>query len=188
VGEPPTIERELAESKQKLQEAMERVPLKPILMGVVALLGAVIVGYMLFGPAEHLDRAGEKAGHALAENDVSYLKSIAVPGTADDIGRWFDLVYPRLVEARQRWHGGKDEVVESHVAQEDRAQHKGSVMISIHPALAGGLDVSLANPSSATAAADSPFDVDTDWTLSRWGHWQLDGRAALAKVQPTPSK
>jgi hypothetical protein len=188
VGEPPTIERELAESKQKLQETMERIPLKTILIGAVALLGAVIVGYMLFGPAEHLDRAGEKAGHALAENDMSYLKSIAVPGTGDDVGRWFDVVYPRLVEARQRWHGGKQEVVESHVAQEDQARRKGAVMLSIHPALAGGLDLSLANPSAATAAADSPFDVDTEWTLSRWGRWQLDGRATLAKVQPTQSK
>jgi hypothetical protein len=188
VGEPPTIESELAESKQKLQEAMERVPLKPILKGVIALLGVLIVGDMLFGPAERLDHAGEKAAHALAENDASYLKSIAVSGTADDVGRWFDVVYPRLVEARQRWQGGKEEVVESHVGQEDKAQRKGSVTISIHRVLAGGLDLSLANPSAATASADSPADVDTEWTLSRWGRWQLDGRATLAKVQPTPSK
>jgi hypothetical protein len=186
VGEPPTIETELAESKQKLQEAMERVPVKKIVTGVVAVVAVLTVGYLLFGPAQRLESAGEKAAHALADNNASYLKSIAAPGTTDDVGRWFDLVYPRLVQARERWHGGKAEVVESRVGQDNRAEHKGSVTVSIRRVQGPGLDLSLANPSAATASADVPFDVETEWTLSRWGRWQLDGRATLAKAQPAP--
>jgi hypothetical protein len=184
VGEPPTIEAELAESKQKLQQTLERMPVKKIVTGAAAVAAAVIVGYMFFGPAERLDRVGEKAAQALAGNDASYLKSIAAPGTADDVGRWFDAVYPRLVQARERWHGGKAEVVQAQVGQEDRAGHKGSVMVSIHCVQGPGLDLSLANPSAATASADTPFDVDTEWTLSKWGRWQLDGHATLARVEP----
>ncbi len=89
----------------------------------------------------------------------------------------------RLVQARQRWLGGKEEVAESHVGQEDRSQRKGSVMLSIHRVVGTGIDLSLANPAAATASADAPFDVETDWTLSRWGRWQLDGHATYAKVQ-----
>jgi hypothetical protein len=184
VGEPPSIESELAESKQRLQEAMERVPVKKIVIGLAALIIVLIGGYMLFGPAERLESAGEKAGRALAENDASYFQSVAAPGTADDANRWFDSVHARLVQARERWHGGKEEVVESHVGQEDRAVHKGSVTVSVRRVQGTGLDLSLANPSAATASADTPFDVDTEWTLSRWGRWQLDGHATLAKAQP----
>jgi hypothetical protein len=186
VGEPPTIESDLAESKQKLQETLERVPVKKILIGVATLVGVPILGYMLFGPAERLESAGEKTGRALAENDGSYFRSIAAPSTSDDASRWFDTVHARLVQARERWHGGKAEVVESHVGQEDRAARKGSVTVSVRRVQGPGLDLSLANPSAATASADTPFDVDTERTLSRWDRFQFDGRATLAKTQPAP--
>jgi len=184
VGDPPDIDVELAETKQKLNEILEQIPAKKIGMGVAALVLALIVGYFLFGPGERLDRAGDKAAHALAENNLAYFKSVAAPGTEDDVGRWFDVVYPRLVTARARWLQGKEEVVENHVGQEDRAQGKGSVTLSIHRIVGAGIDLSLANPAAATAGADVPFDVDTEWTLGRFGHWQLDGHATLAKIRP----
>lgn len=183
VGEPPTIENELAASKQKLQETLEQIPVKKIVAGVVALLALVIVGYLLFGPAERLQSAGDKAAHALAANDSSYFKSVAVAGTADDAVRWFDAAHVRLDQARKRWHGGNEEIVESHVVQEDRDQKKGSVTLSVHRTLGPGLDVSLADPAAATASADAPFDVETEWTLGRWGHWQLDGHATYLRAQ-----
>jgi hypothetical protein len=185
VGEPPTIEVELAESKQKLQEVLEQIPVKKVVTGVVAIVVVLIVGYMLFGPAERLDRAGDRAAHALAENNPSYFKSVAAPGTEDDVSRWFDTVHSQLVNARERWHGGKDEVVESHVGQEDRGASKGSITLGIHHTLGQGFDSSLADPSAATASVDAPFEVDTEWTVGRWGRWQLDGRATYAKVQST---
>jgi hypothetical protein len=186
VGEPPSIEVELAESRRKLQEILEQIPVKKLVAGAVAIVVVLIVGYVLFRPARRLDRAGDKAAHALAENDRSYFTSVAAPGTADDAVRWFDATHSRLVQARERWHGGNEEIVESHVAHEDSSQHKGSVTLSIRHALGPGLDVSLANPAAATASADAPFDVDTEWTLSRWGHWQLDGQATYAKTPPAP--
>jgi hypothetical protein len=186
VGEPPTIEHELAESKQKLEETLKRIPVKQALVAGPAAVAVLIVGYLFFGPAQRLDRAGDKAAHALAENNPAYFQSIAVPGTSDDVSRWFDMVHARLVEARQRWHGGRDEVVESHVGQEGKDQHKGSVTLSVHRVLGPGLDTSLADPAAAAAGADAPFDVETDWTLSSWGRWQLDGHATYAKVRPAP--
>ena len=187
VGEPPTIDVELAESKQKLREILAQVPVKKIVTGGAAIVDyAGIVGYMLFGPAERLDTVGTKAAHALAENDLSYFKSVAAPGTEDDVSRWFDVVHSQLVKARERWHGGKEEVVESHVGQEDRGASKGAVTLAIHHTFGPGLDMSLADPSAATASVDAPFEVDTEWTVGRWGRWQLDGRATYAKVRPAP--
>jgi hypothetical protein len=187
IGDPPSIDVHLDEAKQKLREAMEKAkgPAKKVVAGVSALVVVWLAWYVFFGPADRLESSAKKAGAALAANDLSSLKAMAAPGTADDVGRWFDEVHGRLAGVRGRWHGGKDEAVEVHVGQEDPTQHKGSAGISIHPALAGGLDVSLANPSAATAGADAPFDVETHWALDRWGHWKLDGRETYAKVQPT---
>jgi hypothetical protein len=186
VGAPPTIDVELAESKQKLQEILAQIPVKKIVTGAAAIVIVLMVGYMLFGPAQRLDAVGEKAAHALAENDLSYFKSVAASGTEDDVSRWFDVVHSQLVKARDRWHGGKVEVVESHVGQEDRGESKGSLTLAIHHTLGQGIDLSLADPSAATASVDAPFDVDTEWTVGRWGRWQLDGRATYAKVKPSP--
>jgi len=183
VGDPPDIDVELAETKQKLNEILERIPAKNIGIGVAAIVLLLIVGYFLFGPAERLDTVGKKAAHALAENDLSYFKSVAAPGTEDDVSRWFDAVHSQLVKARERWHGGKEEVVESHVGQEDRGASKGSITLAIHHTLGQGFDSSLTDPSAATASVDAPFEVDTEWTVGRWGRWQLDGRATYAKVQ-----
>jgi hypothetical protein len=184
VGAPPDIDVELAETKQKLNEILETIPAKKIGIGVAATVLVLIVGYLLFGAGERLDRAAGKAAHALAENDPAYFKSIAAPGTDDDVVRWYEAAHTRLVQAREHWLGGNEEVVESHVGEEDRGQRKGSVKLSIHRIVGAGNDLSLANPSAATASADAPFDVDTEWTLGRWGHWQLDGHATYAKIQP----
>ena len=186
VGAPPTVDVELAEMKQKLHDGLSRIPTKKLVVGGAAIVAALIVGYVLFGPAERLDAVGKKAAHALAENDPSYFRSVAAPGTDDDVGRWFGVAHTQLVQARERWHAGKEEVVESQVAHEDRGERKGSVMLSIHHILGQGIDLSLADPSAATAAVDAPFDVATEWTVGRWGRWQLDGHATYAKVRPTP--
>ena len=144
------------------------------------------MGTCYSGLAQRLDAVGKKAAQALAENDVNYFKSVAASGTEDDVSRWFDAVHSRLVQARERWHGGKEEVVESDVGQEDRGQNKGAITLSIHRTLGPGIDLSLADPSAATAPIDAPFEVDTEWTVGRWGRWQLDGRATYAKVRPSP--
>ena len=91
----------------------------------------------LFGPAERLDRVAEKAARALASGDPDALTSLAAPGTEDDVRRRYDTVHPQLVRLREQWRG-KAEVVEIHVAQEDREQHKGAVGVSIHPVFNGG--------------------------------------------------
>jgi hypothetical protein len=186
IGDPPDVEEKVEALKQKVREKAEKVPVKKIIIGLSVLLVAWVAWRVLFGPPERLESVAKEAAQALADNDPASLRGFAEKGTDDDVVRWFDVVSPQLANARQRWTS-KDEVVEVHVAKEDRDQRKGVVGLSIHPGVAtGGLDVSLANPAAATAGAAAPVDVETNWVLNRWGHWKLDGRETYAKVHPSP--
>lgn len=184
VGEPPSVDQELAELKQKLREVRERIPAGRIVAGLSALAAVGLIGYVFFGPARRLEGPAERAARALAEEDLGYLRSIAAPGTEDDVARWFEAVQPRLEQARATWHG-REETIEVHVAQEDPGLRKGSVGVSIHPGTLGSQDVSaLADPSAAIASAASTFDTAMEWTLGRWGRWKLDGRETYARARP----
>jgi hypothetical protein len=185
LGDPPDVELEFQAIKQQVIQKIGEIPAKKIGAGLAALLVVWIAWSFLFGPKESLAHAAEAAAQALAQNNPSYLKSIAVSGTADDVGRWFDEVYPRLIQAREKW-SSKGEAVDVLVAQEDPAQHKGVVGVSIHPIMGSARDVSLADPSAATAGAPSPLDLVLNWTLSRWGRWKLDGHETYARVHPSP--
>jgi hypothetical protein len=190
VGEPPAVDLDapLREMKQGLNERLAGIPIKKIVVGLGALLAALVVWAVFFGPAETMDHAAKKAAQALGENDRDYLVSIADPGTAEDVARWFNEAHEGLVRARQSWQGaaGRDEAVDIHVTKEDQTNRKGEAMISIHP-VAGPRDVWLANPSAATASAVVPFDTYTIWTLNRGGRWKLDGHATYARAHGTPA-
>jgi len=183
VGEPPDVEQEYQELKQKVHQELKRVPVKKIVLGSAVVLTLGVVLYALFGPAERLERAAERAARALAGGDLNTLKSLAAPDTADDVALWYETVQPQLAKTRQQW-AGKDEVVEAHVAEEDHAQRKGAASVTVHSASSGTRDVSLANPAEATAPPSAPFEVATDWTLSGWGRWKLDGHKTYARVRP----
>ncbi|HZW34009.1 MAG TPA: hypothetical protein VFF52_25015 [Isosphaeraceae bacterium] len=190
VGEPrgvdpdlEDLERELVELKQKLRDLRKRIPVMRIVAGLVV---GVSVFY-LFGPAERLDRAAERAARAFAEDDEDYLESIAVPGTAADVARWFAAAHRRLVQNRTGWYGPA-EVIEVHVAEEDRSHGRGVVGVSIHPGVGTTLDVSLADPAAATASAPAPFNLETVWTRSWWGRWMLNVRDTNVRSQPTPGE
>src|SRR5690606_33671626 len=118
---------------------------------------------------------------ALAEGDRDALRSLAAPGTAEDVGRWYDTVHPQLEQVRQGWFGRPEDATATVVGQ-DPAEGRGLVGITIRPATLGGRDVSLADPAAATASAAMPFVADTAWTLNRWGNWKLDGRATAEKM------
>jgi hypothetical protein len=192
VGEPrdkyrelEDAERELEELKQKLRDLRERIPVKRIVAGLAAVLVVGVSMSYLFGPAERLDRAAERAARAFAEGDEGYLESIAAPGTAAEVARWFAAAHRRLVQRRARWHGPA-EVIEVHVAEEDRSRGRGVVGVSIHPGAGMALDVSLADPAAATASAPAPFDLEVVWTRGWWGRWRLDGRDTNVRSHPTP--
>jgi hypothetical protein len=191
VGEPrgverelEEVERELEELKQTLRHLRERIPVKRIVAGLAAVLVVGVSVSYLFGPAERLDRAAERAARAIAADDEDYLESIAAPGTAAEVARWFATAHRRLVRERARWYGPA-EVIEVHVAEEDRSQRRGVVGVSIHPGVGTALDVSLADPAAATASAPAPFNLETVWTRSWWGRWLLDVRDTKARSQPT---
>ena len=184
IGKPPDVEERYQELKQDVQRLAGQFPLRKVGAGLALLLALVLGWRYLFGAAERLELVAGSAAQALAGDDPAALTSLAAPGTTDDVRRWYDAVHPRLVQLRAQW-GAKAEAVEVHVGQEDPDQHKGSVGISINPASTGARDVSLADPSKATAAPSMPFGEVTDWTLTRWGRWKLDGRATYARVAPT---
>jgi hypothetical protein len=186
VGEPPSVEEDVAQLKQNIQQFLASIPVGRIAGGLAAFAVVCLALYFLLGPSQKIDGPAERAARALADNDVASLKSLAASGTADDVARWYDAVHPRLLQARKNWHG-RDEDVEVHVGQVDRARRSGSVVLSIHAAALGSSrDVSIADPSVATAAAAGSFDVETVWTLNGWGHWKLDGRETYARTQPAP--
>ncbi len=192
VGEPrgvdrelDDVDRELEELKQKVRDLREHIPVKRIVAGLAAVLVVGVSVSYLFGPPERLDRAAERAAQAFAEDDEGYLESIAAPGTAAEVDRWFAAAHRRLVQQCAQWYEPA-EVIEVHVAERDRSQGRGVVWVSIHPGVGSALDVSLADPAAATASAPAPFDLETVWTRSWWGRWMLDGRATQVRSHPTP--
>jgi hypothetical protein len=173
------VEQNLQELKQKSRDLLRRIPVKRI---VAVLVVGVSLMY-LFRPAERLDRAAQRAAQAFAHDDEDYLESIAAPGTAAAVARWFNAAHRRLVQRRAGWYA-PTEVIEVHVMEEDRSHGKGLVGVSIHPGVGTGLDVTLANPAAATAGAPSPFNFETVWTQSRWGRWMLNGRDTNVRSHP----
>ncbi len=185
-GEPPDVERELEELKQKLRQNLDRIPVRRVLAGLAAVVVVGLALYYLLRPAQRLEDPAQEAGQALADKDLDTLRSLAAPGMDEDVARGFEEVHPRLVQARAGWFG-RDEVVEVRMGQEDPAGRKGTAVISIHPAALGSTrDVAIADPSAATASSATPVDVETVWTLDGWGRWGLDGRETYAKARPSP--
>jgi hypothetical protein len=185
IGEPPDVVQDLEEWKQTLRDFRSRIPIKQIVTILVAVLVVAVPVRYLLGPSQGLAQAAEGAAHAIAANDVGHIRSIAASGTSDDAARWFDEAHRRLGQQREHWYA-KEEVIEVHVASEDRSQRKGVVGISIHPGVGSARDVSLADPAAATASAASPCNLETVWTQDWWGRWMLDGRDTNARQQPTP--
>lgn len=185
IGEPPDVEQDLAELKQTLRDFRDRIPTRRIAAGAAAVLVAWLMLSYLFGPSEDLAQVAEGAARAVAENDEDYLRSIAAPGTSEEVARWFEQAHRRLVEQRKHWYA-KDEKIEVHVASVDPTQGKGVVGVSIHPSIGTARDVSLADPAAATASAASPCDLETVWVQDWRGRWMLDGHDTGAKPQPAP--
>lgn len=185
VGSPPDVEIEYQELKQKIHKEVAQFPVRKVVYGLTGLVVLWMVWHTLFRPGEGLEQTAGRAARAVADNAPGSLRSLAASGTADDAARWYEAVHPQLVQAREAW-GGKAEAVEAHLAQEDKARRTGSVGVSIHPAAANARDVSLADPTEATASRAPTFDVTTDWVQNRWGRWELDGRATYARVRPSP--
>ena len=185
IGEPPDVSHDVEELKQAIRDFRDRIPIRRIVTTLAAVLVVGVPAYFLLGPSQGLAQAAERATRAIAENDVGYIKSIAAPGTSDDAAHWFDEARRRLEQQRGRWYG-KEEVIEVHVGSEDPSGGKGVVGASIHPGFGGARDISLADPTAATASAAAPCILETVWTRDRWGRWMLDGRDTVARNHPTP--
>jgi hypothetical protein len=180
VGEP-TAEDEFEKVKKQVQEKLTQVPVKKVVIGLAALVLVWLGVSFLLRPADQLRNAAESAAQAFAGDDLATLKSLAAPDTVADLTLWFQEVHPWLVQARQKWQG-KAEIVEAHVVKENRQEGKGVAGLSIHTGVGTARDVGLANPTEATASAPPQVDVETQWTLDKWGHWKLDGQETYARA------
>jgi hypothetical protein len=189
VGDPPDVEQDVEALKQKVRETVSTFPVRKVVGALAfAVLAWMTVSYLLRG-ADPLKPAAERAAKAFAEGDLSYLKSIAAPETADDLARWYEEAHPILDLQRGRWHG-KNEVVEVGIGAEDKAARVGFTAFSVHPATGNARDVSIGNPDQSTEGNVGSFDSRMDWVLSRGGHWELNGRAmyqANRPAAPTPA-
>jgi len=186
VGNPPDVgqevERKIQEIRQTLdpRRALERVQKGRAVAIVATLLVLGLGGYVLFGPSRSLSEAAERAARAFADDDRSSLRAMAASGTAEDVDRWAAELYPRYVRERDRWPAKP--VFEVQGVTEVGDHRKGSAEVSIHPGVASGLDVSLANSEAATASAPTPLILRTAWTRDWRGRWRLDGRETYAKA------
>ena len=185
IGNPPDVEYELEELKERLREIRGRIPVRGIVTALVAILVVGLPAYFLLGGSRGLAEVAEQAVRAVAQDDAGYIRSIAAPGTTDEAKEWLDEAHRRLVRQRESWHT-KEEMVEVHVASQDPSEGKGVVGISIRPGFGSVRDVSLADPAAATARAASPCDMVTAWSQDWLGRWMLDGRETLAKGRSTP--
>ena len=189
VGDPTRVDDPLQDLKRDIRRAISGVPVGKIVTWLAVIVVIGLAGYQFFGPAEQLDLIAEKAGKALAEGDPKTLKALADPESVEDVQRWYDAVHLRLDQYRKDWVG-KTEVAEVKVTRQDPEQRKGSADLSIHPDFTGARDVSLADPASSTATASSSmaFEETTEWTLTKWGRWKLDGKALAARLPKDPSR
>jgi len=167
----------------------QTLPVKPILIG----LAAIVVcwgGYkFLFGPPESIADRANAIAQAFANDDLAYLKSIATTDSVDDVVRWFDAEHPQVVKARQQWKN-KDVVVRSTVIEEDRSGRTGSVEAFIYPP-----EAAARNAAAETEGAPiKPVELHLRFTLDSRGKWRLNGHsmaqtaqpAAMNELMPTP--
>jgi hypothetical protein len=183
IGEPPDVVEELEETAQKVSQKLEKHPWGRTFARLTGLVAVCALAYAFFGRTERVEQVADVAAEALAGDNPDYLATIAANGTAEDLDRWFARAYSRLVQTRKGWNS-LDEVSEVHILSRDDSNGKAVVGMSIHPAAGPSRVMPLTDPSQANAGPPAAFDVTTDWTLTRWGRWKLDGRATLAREQP----
>lgn len=183
VGDPPDVEKDVEALKQKVRETVNTFPIRKVVVALgFVVLTWMTVSYLLRGN-DPLKPTAERAAKAFAAGDLSDLKSIAAPGTADDLALWYEQMHPLLVTQRGRWHG-KNEVVEVGIGAEDQAKRAGFTAFSVHPAAGNARDVSIGNPDQSTEGNVGTFDSRMDWVLNPRGHWELDGHAMYQANRP----
>ncbi len=187
IGPPPDVELEVEALKQQFWQALEHYKVKKVAIGLVALLALGWFVSYLMRPSDALKPAAQLAADAFAKDNLGYLKSIAVPGTEDDVRRWYDELHNELIKQRGRWRD-KPETIDVAMGKDEMAERKGSTAFSVHPATGNARDVSLARPEEQNAGNFVSVDGMMHWVLSKRGHWELDGRETYERVRPAPAE
>jgi hypothetical protein len=153
------------------------LPIKPILIGLVAIAIGWGTYSLLFGPPESIADRSTAIAQAFATDDLSYLKKNATSDSADDVVLWFNATLPQLVQARKVWKGGTP-VVRTTVVEEDRAMRSGEVEAFLYPP-------EMAARAQAIESAGTPItpvELHLHFTLEG-GKWRLNGK----KLKATPA-
>jgi hypothetical protein len=157
------------------------LPLKPILIGLVA----VAIGWgtysLLFGPPESIADRATAIAQAFASDDLAYLKKNATSDSVDDIVLWFNANLPQIVQARKEWKGGAP-VVQTTVVEEDRAMRSGEVEAYLYPPQMAARAQSI----ESAGAPIKPVELHLRFALEG-GKWRLNGKQMAKTLTPTPT-
>ncbi|WP_422931221.1 hypothetical protein [Singulisphaera sp. PoT] len=118
----------------------------------------------------------------LVDDDLTYLKKIATEDTVDDVVRWFDVVHPLLVKARERW---KTKSTDIRVAVMEETSKNGSSQTFVYPLAGAARDSSIKTAAEADPTLMAPVDVILHWTKDKHGKWRLDGQQTFQSLRQT---
>jgi hypothetical protein len=153
------------------------LPIKPILIGLVAIAIGWGTYSLLFGPPESISDRATAIAQAVATDDLAYLKKSATSDSVDDVVLWFNATLPQVVQARKEWKGGTA-VVRTTVVEEDRAMRTGQVEAFLYPP-----ELAARTQAIETAGAPiKPVELHLHFGLEG-GKWRLNGKQ-MAKVAP----
>jgi hypothetical protein len=157
------------------------LPIKPILIGLVAIAIGWGTYSLLFGPPESIADRSTAIAQAFATDDLAYLKKSATSDSVDDIVLWFNANLPQVVQARKEWKGGTPDV-RTTVVEEDRAMRTGQVEAFLFPPKAAAH----AREIETAGAPIKPVELHLHFALEG-GKWRLNGKQMARTVPPTVS-
>ena len=161
------------------------LPIKPILIGLVAIAIGWGTYSLLFGPPESIADRATAIAQAFATDDLAYLKKSATTDSVDDVVLWFNANLPQMVQARKEWNGGTP-VIQTTVVEEDRAMRAGQVEAFLYPPEIAKRAKSISSSESAGAPI-KPVELHLHFALEG-GKWRLNGKQMARAVAATLSR
>jgi hypothetical protein len=157
---------------------------------VAAVFAVLLVGYGLyrwFRPAS-LDEQAALTASAIARNDSTIIRGIALAGTGDEAAAWFDAVHPEFKDLLRQSPGivPKTEILST---KHDREQGTAEIRARISLAEPVGR-MGTAVPDTTTTTSLSNLSIEVPFVLANrgWGVWRLDGKRTLEEFQKEGAK
>jgi len=153
-------------------------------IGALALMLLAVIWFVMSLPGESLADRTALTAQKFAEDDLAYLKQIASVETVDDVVRWFDVVHPKLVKAREQWKT-KSTNVRVTVIDENLKQRVGEAQAFVYPKAGPAHEATIKSAAETTPTRIEPVDLKMHWLLDKRGRWRLNGRMTLQAAGST---